>query len=51
MKLVPLIQTSSAFVERIFSQVQLITREIGEEGLRDNIETRVMKRVNKIIVF
>ena len=50
-KLVALIQTSSAFVERVFSQVQLITREIGEEGLRDNIETRVMRRVNKNIVF
>jgi hypothetical protein len=50
-KLVALIQTSSAFVERVFSQVQLITREIGEERLRDNIETRVMRRVNKNIVF
>ena len=50
-KLVALIQTSSAFVERVFSQVRLITCEIGEEALRDNIETRVMRRVNKNIVF
>ena len=50
-KLVALIQTSSAYVERVFSQVQLITREIGEDGLRDNIETRVMRRVNNNVVF
>ena len=43
-------QTSSAFVERAFSQVRLIIDEVGGDILRDNIESRVMRRVNKGII-
>ena len=44
-KLVVLMQTQSAFLERVFSQVRLVTNEIGEEALRDNIKRTVMRRI------
>lgn len=47
LKLVSLIQTSSAFVERLFSQLKIILSDIGEEALIDNIETRAMRQINK----
>ena len=43
--LVALMQTSSAFSEKLFSQVKLVTKEIGEEALRESIKSRVMRRV------
>ena len=43
--LVALMQTSSAFSEKLFSQVKLVTNEIGEEALRESIKIRVMRRV------
>ena len=46
-KLVALIQTSSASVERVFSQVKIIIDTVGSVAIKDNIEYRVMSRVNK----
>ena len=46
-RVVALIQPSSASVERVFSQLKLILDEIGEISLHDNIEARLMARVNK----
>ena len=45
-RLVVLVQVSSAAVERIFSQVKYILEQIGDSALEENIETRMMERVN-----
>ena len=39
---ITLIQMSTAFVERSFTQVGLIEKACGEKMLHDNFETRVM---------
>jgi hypothetical protein len=46
-RVVALVQPSSASVERVFSQLKLILEEIGEVGLHDNIEARLMARCCK----
>ena len=46
-RLVVLVQVSSAAVERIFSQVKYILEQIGDSALEENIECRMMERVNK----
>ena len=46
-RIVVLVQMSSASVERVFSQVKLIVNSIGENALEDNLETRLVERVNK----
>jgi hypothetical protein len=48
LRLIALVQPSSADVERLFSQLKLIIQQIGESGLEEGIETRVMVRVNKL---
>ena len=45
-RLVVLVQTSSASVERVFSQVKFIVESIGVNALEDTIETRLMQRIN-----
>ena len=45
-RLVVLVQTSSASVERVFSQVKIIVDTIGELALESTLETRLMQRVN-----
>jgi hypothetical protein len=45
-RLVALVQTSSASVERVFSQVKIIVEAIGETALESTLETRLMCRVN-----
>jgi len=45
-RLVVLVQVSSAPVERIFSQMKYIIEQIQTSGLHDNIETRMMERMN-----
>ena len=47
MKLVALMHTSSSFVEQVFSQVKLVTNEIREEALRDNIKSIFVSRVRR----
>ena len=46
MRLVALVQTSSASVERVFSQVKIIVDTIGEAALESTLETRLKQRVN-----
>ena len=46
-RLVVLIPITSAAVERVFSQVKFIIETIGESGLQDTLELRLMERVNK----
>ncbi len=41
-----LVQTSSASVEPVFSQVKIIVDTIGELTLESTLETRLMQRVN-----
>ena len=48
-RLVALIQPSSASVEKVFSQLKLILDQIGEVSLHDNIEARLMVRANEHI--
>jgi len=48
LRLVALVQPSSAYVERLFSQLKLVIQQIGVMGLEQTIETRVMVRVNKL---
>ena len=48
LRLVALVQPSSADVERLFSQLKLILEQIGVSGLEEGIETRLMVRVNGI---
>ena len=44
--LVVLVKTSSASVERVFSQVKFIVESIGVNALKDTIEMRLMQRIN-----
>ena len=46
-RLIVLVQVSSCAVERVFSQVKYILECIGDRGAKDNIECRLMQRVNK----
>ena len=46
-RLVAIIPTSSAAVERVFSQVKFIVNAVGESVLEETLETRVMERVNE----
>jgi hypothetical protein len=46
LRLVVLVQRSSAFVERVFSQVKLIFEQTGLIGLEESIEARVLVRCN-----
>ena len=46
-RLVVLISIISTSVERVFSQVKFIIETIGERGLQETLELRVMERVNK----
>ena len=45
-KLLALVQVSSAFVERVFSQLAFIRRAIGDVASRDMMELRTLIRVN-----
>ena len=45
-KLLALVQVSSAFVERVFSQLAFIRRAIGDSASRDVMELRTLIRVN-----
>ena len=45
-KLIGLLQSSSAYIERVFSQLKFILQDIGKVGIQDNIEYRLMRRVN-----
>jgi hypothetical protein len=49
LRLVGLVQASSAFVERVFSQMKLIIETIGVSALEATLEARLMLRVNKIL--
>jgi hypothetical protein len=44
LRLVVLVQPSSAFVERVFSQIKLILEQTGVSGLEESIEARVLVR-------
>ena len=46
LRLVVLVQPSSAFVERFFSQIKLIIEQIGVSGLEGTVEARTMVRCN-----
>ena len=46
LRLVVLVQPSSAFVERVFSQIKLIIEQIGVSSLEETIEARTMVRCN-----
>jgi hypothetical protein len=46
LRLVVLVQPSSAFVERVFSQIKLIIEQIGVSGLEVTVEARTMVRCN-----
>ena len=46
-RLVVLVQTSSARMERIFSQLKLILETIGYSALEKTVEGRLLVRVNK----
>ena len=45
-KLLALVQVSSAFVERVFSQLAFIQRAIGDVASRDMMELCTLIRVN-----
>ena len=45
-KLLALVQVSSAFVERVFSQLTFIRRAIGDSASRDVMELRTLICVN-----
>ena len=45
--LVVLVQTSSAAVEHVFSQVKFIAETLGERTLESTIEARLMCRMKK----
>ena len=47
LRLVVLVQPSSAFVERAFSQIKLIIEQVGESGLEETLEARALVRCNK----
>ena len=42
LRLVALVQASSAFVERIFSQLTFIRRTMGDRIERDSLESRAL---------
>jgi len=42
-----LVKPSSADVERLFSQLELILEQIGVSGLGESYETRLMVRANR----
>ena len=46
-RLVALVQTSSARIERVFSQLKLILETIGFSALEKTVEGRLFTRVNK----
>eukprot|EP00986_Skeletonema_menzelii_P015661 scaffold12347_cov63-Skeletonema_menzelii.AAC.1 len=46
-RLVVIISIISTSVERVFSQVKFIIETIGERGIHETLELRVMERVNK----
>ena len=46
-KLVVLIQTSSASVERVYSQLNFLCHILGDKTIRDNLELRALIRCNK----
>ena len=46
-RLVALVPVSSAFVERVFSQVKFIIESVGQSLLEETLEARVMERVNR----
>ena len=46
LRLAVLVQPSSAFVERAFSQIKLILKQTGVSSLEENIEARVLVRCN-----
>jgi hypothetical protein len=46
LRLVVLVQPSSAFVERVFSQTKLIIEQIGVSCLEETDEARTMVRCN-----
>jgi hypothetical protein len=45
--LVVLVQTSSAAVERVFSQLKLIIEACGQSSLADLLELRLFKRLDR----
>ena len=45
-KLLACVQVSSAFVERVFSQLAFIRRAVGDKVSRDVLELRTLIRVN-----
>ena len=47
LRLVVLVQPSSAFVERVFSEIKLIIEQIGVSSLEETIEARTMVRCNR----
>ena len=42
-----LVPVSSAFVERVFSQVKFIIESVGQSLLEETLEARVMERVDR----
>ena len=42
-----LLQVSSASVERVFSQLQLLVKSVGQHIIHDNLEARLFTRCNK----
>lgn len=46
LRLVVLVQPSSAFVERVFSQIKLILEQIGVSSLEETVEARTLVRCN-----
>ena len=46
LRLVVLVQASSVFVERIFSQLTFIRRAMGDRIERDSLELRALIRCN-----
>ena len=47
LRLIVLVQPSSAFVERAFSQIKLIIEQIGVSGLEETLEARALVRCNR----
>jgi hypothetical protein len=46
-RLVVLVQTSSASIERVFSETKWILASVGESILEDNLELRLLRRCCK----
>ena len=47
LRLVALVQPSSARMERVFSQLKLVLDSVGSSSLEETVETRMFVRVNK----